>query len=194
MNIILGRPEWGQPDDEAVAEYAASLPTIEVVEEEALTLRQEWRAAVGYYWAAAYAAMTHGDMRLARESAKIATEATDRWCVDGVLKAAIFGGCQSRPNEKVVALGRQLASSDVAEARRAVTARLQPTAAPVRAKPSEPTRVAPTSDGQKAVLAAVLVRGSASEADLLADGCTAGAIRAALANSVVFKDRRGLVC
>lgn len=124
-NILLGRPEWGQPDDEAADEYAASFQPPGVVENDesaaraaAQERRAEWRAAAAYYWATAYAALTIRDFRAMRQNAALASDAETRGGPDGVLLAAIFGGCDKRPPETAVVAGRKL-SEDLVRAGRA---------------------------------------------------------------------------
>lgn len=159
---ILGRPEWGQPDDEAAEEYAASIGTSPEVADEAAvniaaaTLRADWAAAAAYYWAAAYAALVGHDYRLMRENARIAAEAQQYASPEGVLLAAIFGGCEKRAPERPVAMGRTLPADQVAQARAAVQAEMarhEATAAKAAAKRAADAQVERRSEGRDAAQA-----------------------------------------
>ena len=124
----LGRPEWGQEDDDVAAEYAAGLgiqaPSEEAAKQAASLLRADWRAAAQFYWAAAFMALKEGQFSAMRENARIAASADQQAAPDGRLLAAIFGGCEKRPAERSVTLGRRLSTGVVAEARAAVQAEM----------------------------------------------------------------------
>lgn len=139
---ILGRPEWASDDDEAADEYAASLRGIPEQEAaiKAADLRSDWAAAAGYYWAAAYAAFVDRDYRSMRENASVAERATEKASPSGVLLAAIFGGCETAPPERVVRLGLDLPANQVAEAMHLVRAEMARHAAAEAAKRAKPAR------------------------------------------------------
>lgn len=122
----LGRPEWAQ-DDEAAACSAAGLDfqaNNGGEAKQAASLRAEWAAAAAYYWAASYVALEEGDYRVMRENARIAKEAEQAASPEGSLLASIFGGCEKRPAERTVLIGRKLPADQVQAAKSAVQAEM----------------------------------------------------------------------
>lgn len=115
-------------------------------DEEARGMRANHAAAGRYYWAAAYAALDRRDWDSMRAHAAQAKAADEIASPNGVLLAAIFGGCERVAEERAVAQGRDLPADLVAQARKAVQAEMARHRATKRkpARPAAPVRAAYT--------------------------------------------------
>lgn len=132
--VLVNGVEVDANDYQAQAgNYAAAsgvLPDEAAANAEAVAARADHAAAARYYWAAAYAAKERRDWAAMRAQAEQADKAASP---DGVLLAAIFGGCARPAEERAVAQGRNLPADLVAQARKAVRAEIAAHAATVKA-------------------------------------------------------------
>lgn len=197
---LAGLPEWADAQTAADAVAALGLAVDQAQQPDdavaaARQLRADWSAAAAGYWAKAAIAMKNRDFNLMRTSAKQATDADQMASPEGVLMAAIFGGCQRTPPAAMVQAGRNLPADLVKQARQAVQANMAAFAAQRQAQPKQARpakQAAAATPDQQRVIDLLKAQGP-MKLDPLKDatGMTTTALLAMERKGLIVLNRRG---